>query len=76
MIMTGGTTILGMVPMALSTGEGSEIWSPMGISVIGGLVLSTVVTMVIVPVAYAILAKHGERDKVMAVRKKFIFMDK
>jgi len=75
-LMTAGTTILGMVPMALSTGEGSEIWSPMGISVIGGLVLSTVVTMVIVPVAYAILAKHGERDKVMAVRKKFIFMDK
>lgn len=75
-LMTAFTTILGMVPMALSKGEGSEIWSPMGISVIGGLTLSTIVTMIIVPVAYAIMAKRGERDKVKSVRKKFVFMDK
>jgi len=75
-LMTAFTTILGMVPMALSKGEGSEIWSPMGIAVIGGLTLSTVVTMIVVPVAYAVMAKKGERDKVMSIRKKFIFMDK
>ncbi len=75
-LMTAFTTMLGMLPMALSTGEGSEIWSPMGISVIGGLVFSTVITMVIVPVAYAVLARKGERDKKMKVRKQFIFMDK
>jgi HAE1 family hydrophobic/amphiphilic exporter-1 len=74
--MTALTTMLGMLPMALSKGEGSEIWSPMGISVIGGLVFSTFVTMIVVPVIYAVIAKHGERDKVMAVRKKFVFMDK
>src|SRR5690606_2631452 len=51
-LMTALTTILGMLPLALSTGEGSEIWSPMGISVIGGLLFSTVITMVIVPVIY------------------------
>jgi len=74
-IMTAGTTILGMLPLALSTGEGSEIWTPMGITVIGGLVVSTIVTMVIVPVMYAIFAKHGERDKKTKVRKRFVFMD-
>lgn len=75
-LMTALTTMLGMLPMALSTGEGSEIWSPMGISVIGGLVFSTVVTMVLVPVVYAVLARKGERDKNIALRKKFTFMDK
>jgi HAE1 family hydrophobic/amphiphilic exporter-1 len=74
-IMTAGTTILGMLPLALSRGEGSEIWTPMGITVIGGLVFSTIVTMVIVPVMYAIFAKRGERDKKTKVRKRFIFMD-
>ena len=75
-LMTAGTTILGMLPLALSSGEGSEIWTPMGITVIGGLVFSTIVTMVIVPVMYAILAKRGERDKKTKLRKRFIFMDK
>ncbi|MBK9290521.1 MAG: efflux RND transporter permease subunit [Bacteroidetes bacterium] len=70
-LMTAFTTILGMLPLALSTGEGSEIWRPMGISVIGGLVFSTIVTMVVVPVMYAVLARSGERDKLMKVRRKF-----
>ena len=70
-LMTAMTTILGMLPLALSTGDGSEIWSPMGITVIGGLVFSTIVTMVIVPVMYGVLARSGERDKVMRLRKKF-----
>ncbi len=74
-LMTAATTILGMMPLALSRGEGSEIWTPMGITVIGGLVFSTVVTMVIVPVVYAILAKRGERDKKSKLRKRFLFMD-
>jgi HAE1 family hydrophobic/amphiphilic exporter-1 len=73
--MTAFTTILAMVPLALSTGEGSEIWTPMGITVIGGLVFSTIVTMIIVPVMYAIFARHGERDKKQQVRKRFVFMD-
>jgi HAE1 family hydrophobic/amphiphilic exporter-1 len=75
-LMTAIATILGMLPMALSTGEGSEIWSPMGIAVIGGLLFSTVITMIIVPVIYAVFARKGERDRTMAIRKKFVFMDK
>lgn len=74
-LMTALTTILGMLPLALSTGEGSEIWRPMGITVIGGLVFSTIVTMVIVPVMYGVLARSGERDKVMKIRRKFQNLD-
>ena len=58
--MTTITTILGMLPLALSTGEGSEIWKPMGISVIGGLTFSTIITLVIVPVVYKILIRRNK----------------
>lgn len=74
-LMTAATTILGMLPLAMSTGEGAEIWRPMGITVIGGLIFSTLVTMVIVPVMYAVLASKGERRKQDEVRKQFVFMD-
>ena len=74
-LMTSLTTILGMTPLALSTGEGSEIWAPMGITVIGGLVFSTMVTLVIVPVMYAVVSKSGERDKQMKIRKRMKFAD-
>ena len=62
-LMTSATTILGMLPLAMSSGEGAEIWSPMGIAVIGGLVFSTLVTLVLVPVGYVLMARRGERDK-------------
>lgn len=74
-LMTAFTTILGMLPLALSTGEGSEIWSPMGISVIGGLVFSTIITMVIVPVMYRFFTASGARNKKKTIREKFVFMN-
>lgn len=74
-LMTASTTILGMLPLALSTGEGSEIWSPMGISVIGGLIASTIITMVIVPVVYKLFARGGERNKKKKLRAKYSFLD-
>ncbi len=70
-IMTSATTILGMLPLAMSKGSGSELWSPMGIAVIGGLIFSTLVTLVLVPVVYAIFSKHGERNKQLAVYSDF-----
>lgn len=73
-LMTAFTTILGMLPMALSKSEGSEMWIPMGIVVIGGLLVSTIVTLIVVPVLYSIMSKRGERNKVEKNRKKFIFM--
>jgi len=74
-LMTAATTILGMIPMALSTSEGSEMWIPMGVVVIGGLLVSTVVTLFIVPVLYAIMSKKGERDNQTELRKQFVFFD-
>ncbi|HRR15469.1 MAG TPA: efflux RND transporter permease subunit [Bacteroidales bacterium] len=63
-LMTSATTILGMFPLALGLGSGSELWSPMGVAVIGGLIFSTFVTLVLVPVVYAIFVKKGiERRK-------------
>ena len=53
-LMTTLTTILGMIPMALSHGQGSAMWRPLGISVIGGLTVSTVLTLVLVPTLYCI----------------------
>jgi hydrophobic/amphiphilic exporter-1 (mainly G- bacteria), HAE1 family len=74
-LMTACATFLGMVPMALSVGDGSETWTPMGITVIGGLIFSTIITMIIVPVMYALLSRRGERDKEGLVRKQFHFLD-
>ena len=53
-MMTALTTILGLVPMALGIGEGAELTQSMGVVVIGGLSLSTVLTLIIVPVMYTI----------------------
>jgi len=73
-LMTAMTTILGMLPMATMGGEGSELWQPMGITVIGGLIFSTLVTLVLIPVMYSIFARKGERDKKMKIRKKMVFL--
>ncbi len=51
-LMTTATTILGMLPMALRLGEGAELWQPMGIAIVGGLSISTLLTLVVVPVVY------------------------
>ena len=72
--MTSATTILGMLPLAMSKGAGSELWSPMGIAVIGGLVFSTIVTLILVPVVYAVFAKHGERNRHLAVYSEMDFL--
>jgi len=51
-LMTTITTLLGLLPMAISTEEGSNLWSPLAITVMGGLISSTVLTLLIVPSAY------------------------
>ena len=53
--MTMLTTTLGLLPMALGLGQGAEIRAPMAITVIGGILFSTLLTLVVVPVAYSLL---------------------
>ena len=74
-LMTAFTTILGMIPMATSTSEGSELWTTMGLVVIGGLTVSTFVTLLIVPVLYGVFNRRGDIEKKEKQRKKFIFMN-
>lgn len=69
-LMTSLTTILGMLPLALGTGEGSEIWQPMGIAVIGGLTFSTMLTLIVIPVVYSVFGAGSvkrERKKLAAL---------
>jgi hydrophobe/amphiphile efflux-1 (HAE1) family protein len=64
-LMTTLTTLLAMVPLALSKGEGSEIWQPLGITMIGGLSVSTMVTLLFVPTLYSVFeAKIKKNGKV------------
>ena len=62
-LMTTLTTIIGLVPMALGTAEGMEIQKPLGITVIFGLALSTLITLILIPVLYLILDNLKNRKK-------------
>ena len=69
-LMTTATTILGMIPMAVSTGQGAEMWSPMAIAVIGGLAVSTVLTLIYVPTMYCVFGGVGVKNQRKKLRKK------
>ncbi len=69
-VMTTLTTILGMVPMAIGTGQGAEMWRPMGTAVIGGLTLSTILTLLFVPTLYCVFAYVGVRRSRKTLRKQ------
>jgi len=58
-LMTTITTIAGLLPLALSRGEGSEVWQPLGITMIGGLTVSTLVTLLFVPTLYAVFHRKS-----------------
>ena len=60
-LMTTLTTVMGMVPMAIGTGVGSEMWNSLGMTVACGLSFSTLVTLFLIPVLYSILALRQER---------------
>lgn len=60
-LMTSFTTLLGMLPLAISQGEGSEIWRPLGISIIGGLFFSMLISLFIVPIIYSLFAHAKKR---------------
>jgi HAE1 family hydrophobic/amphiphilic exporter-1 len=65
-LMTTLTTALGLLPMALGLGEGSEIRAPMAITVISGLAISTALTLIVVPVVYSLLDRQSDEQVVAA----------
>ena len=58
-LMTSLTTALGLLPMAMGFGEGAEVRTPMAVTVIGGLIVSTVLTLVVIPVVYSLLDRKS-----------------
>jgi len=69
-LMTTATTVLGMIPMAIGGGQGSEMWSPMAIAVIGGLTVSTVLTLILIPTLYCVFAGTGIKNQRRKLRRK------
>ena len=69
-LMTTLTTVLGMIPMAVGQGEGSEMWRSLGMVVAWGLSISTLVTLVIIPTVYASMASWQERRAARKAAKK------
>lgn len=57
-LMTSFTTIFGLLPLALSSGSGSETWKPLGASMVGGMTFSTFITLIVVPIIYSIFEKR------------------
>lgn len=69
-LMTTSTTVLGLIPMSLGIGEGSELQAPLARVVIGGLVSSTLITLVVIPVVYSLL-ERGEEAKVPSASREW-----
>jgi HAE1 family hydrophobic/amphiphilic exporter-1 len=63
-LMTTITTLVGLLPLAISRGEGSEIWQSIGVTMLGGLTVSTLITMLFVPTLYAIFHRKAESAEV------------
>jgi HAE1 family hydrophobic/amphiphilic exporter-1 len=68
-LMTTLTTALGLLPMAIGFGEGAEVRTPMAITVIGGLLVSTLLTLIVIPVVYSLLDRKKWPTSVDAVRQ-------
>jgi len=61
-LMTPITTLVGRLPLALSRGEGSESWQPLGVTMVGGLLVSTFITMLFVPTLYAVFENRLKKN--------------
>lgn len=62
-LMTSVSAILGMIPLAIAAGEGSAMWRPMGIAIIGGLTFSTIITLIIIPIVYTMFGASNMRKE-------------
>ena len=64
-LMTSGTTILALLPMAIGRGEGSNLWSPMALTIIGGLITSTILTLILLPVLCSFIQDEKQENKII-----------
>lgn len=71
-LMTALTTILGMVPLAIGIGTGSETWSPLAKAVIGGLTTTTLLTLIVIPILYIVFEHAGEKVKSFLKKRSYI----
>ena len=58
-LMTSGTTVLALLPMALDRGEGSSVWAPLALTIIGGLLSSTLLTLFVLPILCSFVRTEG-----------------
>ncbi|MCH8287298.1 efflux RND transporter permease subunit, partial [candidate division KSB1 bacterium] len=65
-LMTAMTTGLGLLPLALSTGSGAELQKPLAIVIVGGMVTSTILTLVALPVFYYLMERNSEYQRLTA----------
>ncbi|MDH4220163.1 MAG: efflux RND transporter permease subunit, partial [Candidatus Aminicenantes bacterium] len=66
-LITASTTILGMLPMALSTSQGSEMRAPMAVAVVGGLAATTLLTLFVIPIIYSLFDRVSFKEKKVRV---------
>lgn len=64
-LMTSSATLLGILPIILNQGEGAEFWKPLGFALFGGLLISTMVTLIFVPVMYSIFEERMKKRELM-----------
>jgi len=69
-LMTTLTTVLGMLPMAMGKGEGSEMWRGLGITVVWGLTISSLITLFVIPTAYSLFAEWQDKSKARKAARK------
>jgi hydrophobic/amphiphilic exporter-1 (mainly G- bacteria), HAE1 family len=69
-LMTGLTTVLAMIPLAIGLGESGETWAPMARAVMGGLFVSTAFTVIIIPILYIILVNFTDTVKTKLARRE------
>jgi HAE1 family hydrophobic/amphiphilic exporter-1 len=62
-LMTAVTTIFGMIPPALGSGDGAELWAPLGRAVVGGMIASTLLALFVVPTLYVVVARWTDRRR-------------
>jgi HAE1 family hydrophobic/amphiphilic exporter-1 len=69
-LMTTLTTVFGMIPLAIDKGEGAEMWNAMGMTVAWGLSVSTLVTLLLIPILYSLFADFGNRRRQRKLHKQ------